>query len=303
VTDRVAWLFPGQGSQAVGMGKALAATHPEAREVFTIADNALDFSVSRLCFEGPAEELTRTANQQPAILAASIAMHRVLAVQGNLPEPDYVAGHSLGEYSALVAAGALDLADALRLVRRRGELMEEHGLGGMIAVLGLDEDAVQLVAGESGAEVANFNSPGQITVSGTDEALTVAEIAATTRGARRVVRLPVNGAFHSSLMQPVAEALAPEIERTPFSEPIAPLVGNVDAESLTHPDDLRQELIEHITRPVQWIRIVETLAANGVTSAIEIGPGNVLAGLGRRIDRSLQVQTAGQLLQDDGGES
>lgn len=303
MTDRFAWLFPGQGSQAVGMGKELAEAYPVAREVFDIADSALDFSVSTLCFDGPEEALTRTSYQQPAIVAASIATQRVLALQEKLPTPDFVAGHSLGEYSALVAAGALDLADALRLVRRRGELMEEHGLGGMIAVLGLDEDAVQLVAGEAGAEVANFNSPGQVTISGTDEALTVAEIAATTRGARRVVRLPVNGAFHSSMMQPVAEALAPDIERTPFAEPIAPLVGNVAAEPLTHPDDLRRELIEHITRPVQWISIVEALVAGGVTSAAEIGPGNVLAGLGRRIDRSLKIQTTEQLLADDGGES
>ena len=270
MADAVAWLFPGQGSQAVGMGKDLAARYRVAAEVYAIADQTLGFPVSTLCWEGPAEELTRTANQQPALLATSIAMQRVLAERGQIDRPAFIAGHSLGEYSALVAAGALDLADALRLVRRRGELMEEHGLGGMIALIGMDDEAAQVLANETGTEVANYNSPGQVTLSGTDEALAVAEMAAPTRGARRVVRLPVNGAFHSSLMEPVAAALAEDIEKVEMREPIAPLVTNVDATPISHPDDLRRELVEQISRSVQWVRVVETLVAEGVSAAVEI---------------------------------
>lgn len=295
MADRTAWLFPGQGSQSVGMGKALAAARREAADVFALADETLGFPVSALCWDGPAEELTRTANLQPALLTTSIAMQRVLAADGRTGAPDFVAGHSLGEYAALVAAGALDLVDALRLVRRRGELMEEHAPGGMLAIIGLDEEAAQLVANETGTEVANFNSPGQVTLSGTDEALQIAEMAVSTRGARRAVRLQVNGAFHSSLMQPVAEALAPMIAETPVAKPIAPLVTNVDAEPVDHPDDIRRELVDQIARPVQWVRVMEFMAGRGVTQAYEIGPGNVLAGLSRRIDRSLTVHTADQL--------
>ncbi|MEZ4520429.1 MAG: ACP S-malonyltransferase [Thermomicrobiales bacterium] len=296
MADAVAWLFPGQGSQSVGMGQALAASREEAAEAFSLADRTLGISVSQLCWEGPAEELTRTANQQPALVTTSIAMQRVLSADGRLGRPDFVAGHSLGEYSALVAAGAIDLADALRLVRRRGELMEQHGLGGMVAIIGLDDESAQLLANETGTEVANFNSPGQVTLSGTDDALAVAEMAASTRGARRVVRLPVNGAFHSSLMQPVAEELAPMIGETRIETPIAPLVTNVDATAINHPDDIRRELVDQIARSVQWVRVVEHMVSEGVSQAFEIGPGNVLAGLARRIDRSLTVKTADQLL-------
>jgi [acyl-carrier-protein] S-malonyltransferase len=296
MADAMAWLFPGQGSQSVGMGKALAASWPDAAAVFDIADKTLDISVSTLCWDGPADELTRTANQQPALVTTSTAMQRVLVANGVLGTPDFVAGHSLGEYSALVAAGALGLEDALRLVRRRGELMEQHAPGGMLAIIGIDDDAAQLVANETGAEVANFNSPGQVTLSGTDDALKVAEMAATARGARRVVRLQVSGAFHSSLMIPVAEALAPMIDSTPIEVPIAPLVTNVDATPITHPDDIRRELIDQIAQSVQWVRVVEFMVRQGVTQAVEIGPGNVLAGLARRIDRALNVRTADQIL-------
>ncbi len=298
MTEATAWLFPGQGSQAVGMGKALAATNPEAAAIFQRADETLGFSVSSLCWDGPAEELTRTANQQPALVATSTAMARALRAAELIGTPDFVAGHSLGEYSALVAANALDFEDALRLVRRRGELMEEHGLGGMLAIIGLDNEAAQVVANETGTEVANFNSPGQVTLSGSDEALQVAELAAQTRGARRAVKLPVNGAFHSSLMIPVAEALAPMIAATEVREPLAPLVTNVDASPVTHPDDIRRELVDQIARSVQWVSVVEFIVRQGVTRAFEIGPGNVLAGLARRIERSLTVDTADQLLAD-----
>lgn len=285
----VAWVFPGQGSQSVGMGKDLAAARTEARSVFDEADSALGFSVSTLCWEGPASELVATRNQQPALLTTSVAMFKVLEADGRLPEPDYVAGHSLGEYSALVAADALGLADAARLVRRRGELMEEHGAGGMLAVLGLDPEAVQVVATETGTEIANLNSPGQVTISGTDAALLVAELAAKERGARRVMRLPVNAAFHSSLMAPVAEALSKDIERTPFAKARVPLVRNVDGEPIVHPDDLRRELVEQITASVQWIRVVETMTELGVKQYYEIGPGSVLSGLISRIEKSART--------------
>lgn len=292
----IAWIFPGQGSQRVGMGRDLAAAHGSAAEAFAVADDVLGFAISELCWEGPDEALARTRNQQPALLTTSMAMLSVLRESGSLEPPDFLAGHSLGEYSALVAGGALGFDDALRLVRRRGELMEEFGLGGMIAVLGLDEEAVQLVAFETGVEVANINAPGQITLSGTDEALQVAELAATARGARRMVRLPVNGAFHSSSMRPVAEALARDIASTPFGPLSVPLVGNVDAELLTHPDDLRAELVEQITASVQWVRVVERLRDEGTTHFFELGPGNVLSGLIRRIDRSAATETAEQRL-------
>jgi [acyl-carrier-protein] S-malonyltransferase len=296
VTSGVAWIFPGQGSQAVGMGRDLALRYPEARSAFEEADQALGFSVSDLCWNGPEAELTRTANQQPAILTNSVATLRVLLKDDLLPEPDYVAGHSLGEYSALVAAGALGFIDALRLVRRRGELMERHGRGGMIVVIGLDDEALQLIANESGAEVANLNAPGQTTLSGSDDALAVAELAARSRGARRIVRLAVNGAFHSSLMAPVAEELAGDIDRVEIVKPRVPLVSNVTGEPIAHPDDIRNELVEQICASVRWTRGVETMVELGVTHFYEVGAGNVLTGLVGRIDKSVVTQTSDKLL-------
>ncbi|MEX1157676.1 MAG: ACP S-malonyltransferase [Thermomicrobiales bacterium] len=298
VTAGAAWIFPGQGSQSVGMGRDLAARYPEAQTVFDDADRTLGFAISSLCWDGPEDELTRTANQQPALLTVSVATLRVLLQEDLLPEPDYVAGHSLGEYSALVAAGALSFADALRLVRRRGELMEKHGRGAMIAVLGLDDDAMQLVANESGAEVANFNAPGQTTLSGSDEAIEVAEIAAKARGARRVIRLQVNGAFHSSLMAPVADELARDIDRIEIVKPRVPLVSNVTGEPIAHPDDIRNELVEQICASVRWTRGVETMVELGVTHFYEIGAGSVLTGLVGWIDKSVTALTSDKLLGD-----
>jgi [acyl-carrier-protein] S-malonyltransferase len=280
------------------MGRELAAQQPVARAAFDEADQALGFPISTLCWEGPESDLTRTANQQPAVVTTSIATLRVLLEHGLLPEPDYVAGHSLGEYSALVAAGAIAFADALRLVRRRGELMEQHGLGGMIAVLGLDEEAVSVVASETGTEVANYNAPGQITLSGPEDALAVAELAAKARGARRVVRLAVNGAFHSSLMAPVAEALAPDIDRTEIHKPRVPLIANVDAEPIVHPDDIRRELVEQICASVQWTRSIQTMVELGVTHVYEVGSGNVLTGLVGRIDKSVTTMPSERLLSE-----
>lgn len=303
MTPGVAWVFPGQGSQAVGMGRDLAGRATEAAEVFRIADTTLNMPISDLCWNGPEAELTRTANQQPAVLTTSIAHLRVLLRENLLPEPDYVAGHSLGEYSALVAAQALDLADGLRLVRRRGELMEQFGRGGMIAVLGLDDEALSLVASESGAEVANFNAPGQTTLSGTDDALAVAELAAKARGARRVVRLAVNGAFHSSLMAPVAEALRNDIEQTHVAKPRIPLISNVTAEPIVHPDDIRRELVEQVCASVQWTRSVQTMIELGVSHFYEIGHGSVLSGLIGRIDKSTATFTSDKLLASGGARA
>jgi [acyl-carrier-protein] S-malonyltransferase len=278
------------------MGKELAEQRPQAAATFAEADSTLGFSISDLCWYGPEDELTRTANQQPAIVTTSIAALRVLLEDGKLPEPDYVVGHSLGEYSALVAAGALAFPDALRLVRLRGQLMEEHGRGGMIAVMGMDEEALAVIANETGVEVANHNAPGQTTLSGTDDALAVAELAARARGARRVIRLAVNGAFHSSLMQPVADALAPEIERTPIAKSRVPLISNIHAEPIVHPDDIRRELVEQICAAVQWLRSVETMVELGVTHFYEVGHGSVLSGLVSRIDKSVTTLTTEKLL-------
>lgn len=298
VTSGIAWVFPGQGSQSIGMGRDLALAYDVSRATFDEADATLGFSVSQLCWEGPEDELTRTRNQQPAIVTTSIATLRALLHDELLPEPDYVAGHSLGEYSALVAAGALALPDALRLVRRRGELMELHGRGGMIAVLGLDDEALQVIATETGTEVANFNAPGQTTLSGTEEALAVAELAARERGARRVIKLPVNAAFHSSLMAPVAEALKVDIDRTPVVKPRVPLVSNVNAEPIAHPDDIRNELVEQICASVRWTRSVETMVELGVTHFYEVGAGNVLTGLVGRIDKSVTAIASERMLAD-----
>lgn len=279
----VVWVFPGQGSQKVGMGKELACASPVARDVFDEVDQALGFKLSQIIFEGPAEELVRTTNQQPAILATSIAYLNVLQERGTLPEPGWVAGHSLGEYSALVAAGAMQLADAARLVRRRGELMEEHGLGGMVAVLGLETAVLEEVARETGAEIANFNAPGQVTLSGRSETLEAAGKLAKARGARRVLPLPVNGAFHSSLMEPVAEALWPMIAETPIGRSSMPLIADVDGRLISEPDELRAELRAQITASVRWIDVVQSAADAGARRFYEVGPGKVLSGLIGRI--------------------
>ncbi len=293
-----AWTFPGQGSQSVGMGTDAAERSPGAARVFARVDEALGFNLSEIILNGPAEELVKTSIQQPAILTASIAHFSVLQEQGVLPEPACVAGHSLGEYSALVAAGSLSVEDAARLVRRRGELMEMHGLGGMVAVIGLDTSQLVDIAEQSGVEVANFNAPGQITLSGRSESLEKAGELAKEAGARRVLPLPVNGAFHSSLMQPVADALWPEIEAVEMKAPIAPMLANVDARPLSDPDELRAELRDHITESVRWIDIIEQASSMGVDTFYEVGPGKVLSGLAPRIIKGCTTHHAEQLLSD-----
>jgi [acyl-carrier-protein] S-malonyltransferase len=293
-----AWMFPGQGSQKVGMGREAAERSKAAAAVFETVDDSLGYSLSDVIFNGPADALVSTKVQQPAILAASIACFEALNEAGDLPEPACVAGHSLGEYTALVAAGSLDLADAARLVQRRGELMEEHGLGGMIAVLGLSNDDLIEIAEQAGVDIANFNAPGQTTLSGRSENLQTATELAKERGAKRVIPLPVNGAFHSTLMQPVAENLWPDIRKVEVRPPSVPLLANVDARPLTNPDDLRTELRDQITASVRWIDIVERASALGVQRFYEVGPGKVLSGLIPRIVKGAEVFVAERLLLD-----
>jgi [acyl-carrier-protein] S-malonyltransferase len=294
--SEVAWVFPGQGSQRTGMGADARDRSSRAAKVVDTVDEALGYSLSDIIFNGTAECLVSTRVQQPAILTASIAYLEALKETGNLPAPACVAGHSLGEYSAMVAAGALDLADAARLVQRRGELMEEHGLGGMLAVIGLDQESLEAITAEAGVEIANFNAPGQTTLSGHAEALVRAGAIARERGARRVLPLPVNGAFHSSLMRPVAEQLWPMIRDTEFRAPAVPVMANVDARLLTEPDELRVELREQITASVRWVDVIQAASAQGARRFIEVGPGKVLAGLVSRIVPNSEVVTAEELL-------
>lgn len=287
-----AWIFPGQGSQTVGMGRALAEADPEAAALFAAADEALGLGLSEIIFNGPEEALQQTDVQQPAIVVTSIALLDALRRRGRLSEPRAIAGHSLGQYSALVAAGALPLADALRLVAERGRLMQIHGRGAMAAVLNLDPEHVAAVAAEAGVEVANVNAPGQITLSGRREGIEHAMQLAQARGARRVVLLPVSAAFHSSLMAPVVEGLRPLVEAAPLQAPLAPVISNVNARPLTDAAALRRELLDHICAPVQWVTTIEAMLAAGVGHFVEVGPGRVLSGLVRRISREAAVSDA-----------
>lgn len=292
-----AWIFPGQGSQYVGMGRALARADEGVATTIRSADEILGIPLSDIMFNGPEAELIATENQQPAIVTISTAYFLALRTRMALPEPEFVAGHSLGEYSALIAAGALDLSDELRLVRRRGELMREHGTGSMAAIIGLDSEVVVHIAREAGAEVANDNAPGQITISGRTGTVEHAIELAKAAGARRALMLPVSGAFHSSLMAPVVDGMRPLLEATKFAESAVPLVTNVDARPIQHPDDLRTELLDQICAPVRWVDVVATMSNAGVTHFHEIGPGKVLSGLVQRIARGAVTTTAESLLQ------
>jgi [acyl-carrier-protein] S-malonyltransferase len=285
-----ALVFPGQGSQSVGMGSAWAERSAAARETFAEADHVLGFALSRLCWEGPEEELQLTENTQPAILTTSIAIYR--AVAGELSQPAVVAGHSLGEYSALVAAGSLEFGDALRLVKSRGRFMQEAvppGKGAMAAVLGLaaiDIVAVAHEASEGGevCAVANYNAPGQTVIAGEAGAVERALELAKARGARRAVLLPVSAPFHSPLMRPARERLAPLLTSTPFADLATPLVANVDARPVTKGEDARRGLMAQVDSPVMWVDSVEEMVRGfGVERFLEVGPGSVLSGLIRRI--------------------
>lgn len=288
----VAFIFPGQGSQSVGMGKALAEAWPEARAVWAEADAALGSPISTLAWDGPAEQLDQTENSQPAILAASIAIHRALAAGWTAagiaaPAPAFYAGHSMGQYSALVAAGVVDLADAVRLVRRRGQLMQAAPDGAMAAIIGLDDAKLPDLEAAGQAvgtfTIANRNSPGQVVVSGERAAVEAAAEAAKGLGARRAIVLPVSVAAHSPLMADAATGMREAIDAVTFRDPTAPLLANADARPLTTAAACRDELVEHLTRGVDWVRAVESMGASGVDTFLEVGPGKVLTGLVKRI--------------------
>jgi [acyl-carrier-protein] S-malonyltransferase len=291
---KVAYVFPGQGSQSTGMGLDLYNSYTSAREVFDEADASLGFSLSRLCFEGPEEELTKTHNVQPAILVVSIACLKALenAATAHLPLPVFLAGHSLGEYTALVAAGALGLADAVLLVRERGRLMYEAGLrnpGSMLAVIGLDEETVKDVCLQTRTEISNINCPGQIVISGTVQALAEANRLAKTRGARAIIPLKVSGAFHSALMEPVIAEFSKIVSNVRFRSPSIPVISNVTAQPLTDIDSIKKELVKQLRNCIQWQRSVEYVIRSGVVTFYEIGPGRVLSGLIKRINSELPV--------------
>jgi [acyl-carrier-protein] S-malonyltransferase len=294
----IAFLFPGQGAQKVGMGRALADAYPICRETFAEADAALGEPLSRLIFDGPEEQLTLTENTQPAILAVSTAAARLLMSRGFAP--DFVAGHSLGEYSANVAAGTFAFGDALRLVRRRGRYMQEAvpaGEGAMAAILGLDADLVaQACAEAANGEVvsaANLNGGGQIAIAGTRDAVARAGERAKALGAKRVIPLTVSAPFHCALMKPAEDRLAPELRAIEAHTPRVPIVANVDAEPKRDAQAAIEALVRQVSSPVRWEAVVRRLASEGVTTYVEVGPGTVLSGLVRKIHREATVVNLG----------
>ena len=290
----IAFIFPGQGSQKVGMGQAFADAEPIARATFAEADAALGVPLSRLCFEGPESELTLTENTQPAILTVSVAIARLLEARGW--RPDFYAGHSLGEYSAHVAAGTFAFADAVRTVRNRGRYMQEAvpvGAGAMAAILGLDADAVAAACAEAAeGEVvspANLNAPGQVVIAGTKAAVERAGAAAKARGAKRVIPLAVSAPFHCALMKPAEDRLAPELRALAVQAPRRPVVANIDAAPKSDGAAAVEALVRQVSGAVQWEAVVRRLASEGVRTYVEVGPGTVLAGLVRKIDRDARV--------------
>lgn len=291
---KIAFLFPGQGSQFPGMGLDLARQYPIARQTFEQADDALGFALSTLCFEGPEEDLRRTENTQPALVATSIAALRVLQQLG-VPAPTLVAGHSLGEYSALVAAGSLDFADALRLVRKRGQYMQEAvpvGVGAMAAILKMPAEALDRVLADAAqgeiVTAANLNSPDQIVIAGHKGAVERAMELAKAAGAKRCIALPVSAPFHSPLMRPAQQRLRAELDKTAFLDLQVPLINNWQAALVTTGADARRGLFEQVPNPVRWVETVRMLAAQGIAQTIEIGAGKVLCGLVRNIDPAIQ---------------
>ncbi|MGE0723863.1 MAG: ACP S-malonyltransferase [Alphaproteobacteria bacterium] len=297
-----AFVFPGQGSQAVGMGKDLADAFPAARLVFEEVDDALGQRLSRLMFEGPESDLTLTENAQPALMAVSVAVVRAIEAEGGAAlatRGGFVAGHSLGEYSALAAARAFSLADAARLLKRRGQAMQKAvpvGKGAMAALLGLDLEQARAVAAEAAGEdvcdPANDNAPGQVVVSGDREAVERAVKIAAERGARRSIMLPVSAPFHCALMKPAADVMAEALERMPPAPPTLPLIANVSAAAVSDPDTIRGYLVEQVTAMVRWRESVLHMKEQGVTTVIELGTGKVLSGLVKRIDRELSTMAA-----------
>jgi [acyl-carrier-protein] S-malonyltransferase len=297
-SSNIAFLFPGQGSQAVGMGKELAEKYPAARATFDEADEALGYKLSQLCFEGPEEQLRLTEITQPAILTASVAAFRVLAEKGL--RPGFVAGHSLGEYSAYVAAGTISFSDAVRTVRNRGKYMQEAvpvGVGAMAAILGMDLEKVTGVCNDAAqgevCEPANINSAEQIVISGHKAAVERAAKLASERGAKRAVLLQVSAPFHCSLMKPAQDRLAADLSALTFQKPAVPVVCNVDAEFIIDGERGRDALVRQVTGAVKWEQSIRLLIAQGVQTLVEVGPGKVLCGLMRQIDRSRTALNVG----------
>jgi [acyl-carrier-protein] S-malonyltransferase len=298
----IAFTFPGQGSQAVGMGKELADAFPEARAVFEEVDEALGQKLSAIMWEGPDDVLTLTSNQQPALMAVSLAAVRALAARG-FPlagRVAYVAGHSLGEYSALCAAGAFTLADTARLLRIRGDAMQEAvpaGEGAMAAILGLDQDVVEAACREASAkspcQIANDNGGGQLVISGTKAGVEDAARLCTERGAKRAIMLPVSAPFHSALMAPAAERMRAALAKAAIKAPVVPVVSNVAVQPLTDPKEIAARLVEQVTGRVRWRETVEWFGANGIDTLYEIGSGKVLSGLARRINREITTISIG----------
>ena len=288
-----AFVFPGQGSQTVGMLVDLAATYPQVEETFREASAVLGYDLWQLVSQGPAEELNKTCQTQPALLAASVAIYRVWRQQGG-EQPSMMAGHSLGEYSALVCAGVLDFADAIKLVELRGKLMQEavpEGTGAMQAIIGLDDASIRKACEESAqgqvVSPVNFNSPGQVVIAGNKEAVERAGAACKAAGAKRALPLPVSVPSHCALMKPAADKLAVALESITFNTPAVPVINNVDVKAETDAGAIRHALVRQLYSPVRWTESVEAMAAQGVTQLLEIGPGKVLTGLTKRIVDSL----------------
>jgi [acyl-carrier-protein] S-malonyltransferase len=297
----IAFVFPGQGAQAIGMGKALAESYPAAQAVFDEVDEALGEKLSALIWEGDIADLTLTQNAQPALMATSMAAMRALEAEGlGIAKAGFVAGHSLGEYSALAASGAISVADTARLLRTRGQAMQSAvpvGEGAMAAILGLDLAAVQAVAQEAAqgdvCQAANDNDPTQVVVSGSKAAVERAAVIAKDKGAKRAVMLPVSAPFHCALMQPAADVMSEALAAVEIKAPSVPLIANVRAEAVTDPDLIRQLLVEQVTGSVRWRESVQYMATQGVTEAWEIGAGKALSGMIRKIDRSIASKAVG----------
>jgi [acyl-carrier-protein] S-malonyltransferase len=297
-TKKVAYVFPGQGAQTVGMGKDLYDSFDTVKTLFKQADEAVGFPLSKIFFEGPEEELRKTSNAQPALVAVSIACLRAAQEVGgkNLPAPSFMAGHSLGEYTALAAANVLDFSTVVFLAKERGRLMYEAGMkttGSMMAIIGLDEAILAEVCKETNTVIANINSPGQLVISGAVENIAKAGEMAKAKGAARTLPLQVSGAFHSPLMQPAVDGMTQILAKVTFRDPIVPIIANVTAKPITSGSQVREELLKQLCSSVQWQRSVEYMAGQGVGKFIEIGPGKVLAGLIKRISKESEMANIG----------